>query len=239
MNKINIAICDDDEFFAQKLKTDIENIMLTSTKIIYFNIDVYSSGRKLLCNYNSDYSVCFLDICLDKEDGIGMGIKIKERYPDTILVFVTSFIDFSLEGYKANAFRYLLKDSLNNLLPECIDNIISKLSMEEATIQLMCQNSLANIKVNNIVYIESFLHNQIVHLSNGQKLECSMTLSDFEKQTSKHCFLKPHKSFIVNIKYIEYIKNYSIKLVNGESIPIAHNKYSLFKKTYLEYLACL
>lgn len=236
MKQLSIAVCDDDNFFAQDLKTKIEKIILAQTDNICLQIDVFCSATELLANYNSNYSICFLDICLNKDDGIATGIKLKELYPDTFLVFVTSFIDFSLLGYKANAFRYLLKFSLDNLLPECINDILKILNTEPHTIYVDSINDSIAINVDNIMYIESFRHYKVIHLSNLQQVTCRATLSDFESNTKHLTFLKPHKSFIVNAKFIAYIKNYNIYLTDKSVIPISRTRYNEIKSVYLQSL---
>ena len=239
MQRIKAAICDDDLFFALELKTKIENILLTSTINVTFDIDVFSSAKELLENYSSEYSICFLDICINEENGINAGIQLKTDFPDTILIFVTSFIDFSLDGYKANAFRYILKNSVDTLLPECVMESIKKLSLDVTSISLNVHGESVTIRANTIMYIESFSHQQMVHLSNGQSLECNMTLERFEKQVHKLSFIKPHKSFLVNCQYIEKFQNYTIILKDTSCIPIARNKYASFKRDYLQYLGSI
>jgi DNA-binding LytR/AlgR family response regulator len=233
MDTLNIAVCDDDVFFAQELKIKIENILLTSAPNITFIIETFSSARELLDNYSRNYSICFLDICLNKENGISAGIKIKKDFPDTILVFVTSFIDFSLEGYKANAFRYILKNSLDNLLPECIKDIIDKLREDAAIIDVNSYGNSISVRANTIVYIESYRHTQTIHLSDKNEIKCSMTLANLQEQTKPLSFIKPHKSYLVNVKYIDCVRKYEILLKTGATIPIALNKYNAFKKEYL------
>lgn len=239
MNKIKVAICDDDEFYTIDLKSKIENYAASSLNKTIFDIDIYSSGTDLLNNISNNYDVCFLDICMNEENGIDVGISLKKAIPDTILIFITSFIDFSLDGYKANAFRYILKNSIDLLLPECIDDIIKQLSVESSSIDVNIQGENISIKSKNIVYIESFLHNQIIHLCDDKKLDCNLTLADFEKQLTEQNFVKVHKSYLVNLNYVKNIQNNLAELVNGVTIPIAKHRFSDIKKLYLQFIADL
>ena len=48
-------------------------------------------------------------------------------------------------------------------------------------------------------------------------------------------FFRPHRSFLVNMEYIQNISSRSIKMVNDAEIPIPHGKCSEIKNTYMEY----
>ena len=48
-------------------------------------------------------------------------------------------------------------------------------------------------------------------------------------------FFRPHRSFLVNMEYIQNISSRSIKMVNDAVIPIPHGKCSEIKNTYMEY----
>ena len=61
-------------------------------------------------------------------DGITTAKKIRERGINSYIVFVTAYIDYSLEGYKVGAVRYLLKNGYNlqAAMEECLDAILEK-----------------------------------------------------------------------------------------------------------------
>ena len=48
-------------------------------------------------------------------------------------------------------------------------------------------------------------------------------------------FFRPHRSFLVNMEYIQNISSRSIKMVNDAEIPIPHGQCSEIKNTYMEY----
>ena len=50
-----------------------------------------------------------VDIELPDIDGIELGKRIKELYPQIVLVFITSYVEYAVKGYEAKADRYLLK----------------------------------------------------------------------------------------------------------------------------------
>ena len=67
-----------------------------------------------------------------------MAKRIREYDNNVYIVFVTAFIDYSLEGYKVDAIRYILKDSesLEKSMYECLNTITDRMSSIEQKIEL-------------------------------------------------------------------------------------------------------
>ena len=76
----------------------------------------------------------------------------------------------------------------------------------------------------------------LFHLGNGAVLESAGSLDDLAGQLMQYSnFFRPHRSFLVNMEYIQNISSRSIKMVNDAEIPIPHGKCSEIKNTYMEY----
>ena len=76
----------------------------------------------------------------------------------------------------------------------------------------------------------------LFHLENGAVLESAGSLDDLAGQLIQYSnFFRPHRSFLVNMEYIQNISSRSIKMVNDAEIPIPHGKCSEIKNTYMEY----
>ena len=76
----------------------------------------------------------FLDIDMPGIDGITAGRELRGRYPDLIIVYVTGYVQYARDGYSVAAFRYLLKDSLDEELPDCLRDIQQKLYAQQESI---------------------------------------------------------------------------------------------------------
>ena len=92
---LEIAICDDENIFAEKLKSIVADY-LDSMQIPY-KIDTYPSGKALL-NMDGDvkkYKIIFLDISMGEIDGISTARKIRAITDEPYIVFVTAFINYA------------------------------------------------------------------------------------------------------------------------------------------------
>lgn len=108
-----IAICDDEKIFRDDLKEILIRYM--TDRGIMLEIDTFSSGKEFveLGIEMVKYKIVFLDINMDELDGIMTAKKIRENSKDMFIVFVTAFVNYTIEGYKVDAVRYILKDNKN------------------------------------------------------------------------------------------------------------------------------
>ena len=129
-----IAICDDESLFAEELKELLADYLME--KGLVFEIDTYSSGEALvkLGIEVIRYTAVFLDINMEKIDGIKAAEKIREVSREVFIVFVTAHVNYSLEGYRLDAVRYLLKSNTNfsSTVNECVDALMDKLNYSVA-----------------------------------------------------------------------------------------------------------
>ena len=100
-----IAICDDEKIFRADLKEILTRYM--TDRGIMLEIDTFSSGKEFaeLGIEMVKYKIVFLDINMDELDGIMTAKKIRENSKDMFIVFVTAFVNYTIEGYKVDAVR--------------------------------------------------------------------------------------------------------------------------------------
>ena len=237
MKTLNIAICDDNRFYSVELKTKIENILFEHSPEFTANFGIYFTGEDILDSLQNPYDIYFLDICLNETNGIEIACKIKEHYPDSYIVFITSFIKFSLDGYRANAFRYILKDSIDLLLPECINAITTELTKSKQTITVHSTSGDIPIFTSKIMYIESSLHEQHIYLNTGHKITIVASMSSIKEQLNEDDFIQPHRSYLVNIAYIQQINNTYLELKTGTTIPVSKYRHNSLCLQFMQYIA--
>lgn len=222
---MKIVIVDDEKYFLKKLKIMVKNEFESLN--IECNIDTYSDENLFFDNFSDDYDILFFDIELTEINGIDIAKKLRLKGYNGFIIFVTSHINYSVLGYEVEAFRYILKADIDILLPECIKSIVKKISFNFFEI-----DSKNKIKVQNIIYIESNKHrlNFITNEEQSSNYTIYDKLDNIEKKFDAFNFLRIHKSYLVNVKYIVKIKKYKIVLVDGMILPISRSKYKNTEK---------
>jgi DNA-binding LytR/AlgR family response regulator len=90
------------------------------------------------------------------------------------------------------------------------------------------------ICVDDILYIEVFGAELDVHCKRGVVL-CSGTLVEAGDLLSSTDFYRSHRSFIVNLRYTTGIERYQFRMVNGDTVAVAKNRYAEVKAAFEEY----
>ena len=231
---INIAICED-EIEIQSL---IENYIYESLKDtnIEYKIQKYMSGEELLESNLKEIDILFLDIHMGKINGMETARKIRKADNKIEIIFITSLIDYVQEGYEVRAYRYLIKpieqEELKKHLLTCIEeNKITKSNY----IIINNKSNTYKIYAKEIKYIEVQKKYLSIHTIN-KKFDVRYSLSKIEKDLDLDEFVRCHKSFLVNLNYIENIKPNIAILDTLEEVPISRYRYKDTKARFLKFL---
>lgn len=232
---INIAICDDEELFLQKEQDIILKYMEKNG--YQYSIDQYLSGKQFLESNKVDkYDIVFLDVSMEEIDGMETARRIREFSSTVFLIFVSAFIVYSMEGYKVNASRYILKDdkTLDTAIEESLNAIIQNICALKKKHTFSFQEGRKEIDLSDIVYIESNLHKLIFHMNKSKKMQYSMyeKLDVIDTAIGQAGFCRIHKSYLVNMKYAEDIERYKMILTDGTNLSIAKTRYPAVKETF-------
>ncbi len=236
---IKIAICDDEPAFQKIMFDSIAHDM--EIRDVVYEIDTYDSGDALLeCGEGTrEYQVVFLDVSMGELDGIQTAVQLRNYSEDMIIIFVTAYMKYSIEGYRVNAFRYIIKDArtFEKAMEECIDAIFKKIEYVMPTYRCEFKEGERVIPSNQLIYIESNLHNALFYVMDGGVKTYSLkrTLNELEKELQNFNLIRLHQSFLVNPDYIKSIKLYQAYLKTGDVIPIPKARYKSVREKYTAY----
>ena len=232
---LRIAICDDEKYDRDRIQALLLEYLETHN--LNASIDLFSSGKEFLSERDNlvKYDIVFLDINMEEIDGIQTAERIRSFHSDTYLVFITSYIHYALEGYRVNAVRYILKETLDTALEECVDAILEKMRISYVTFSFI--QGERKLYTDNLLYVESRSHKSVFYyLENGQNIyEIYEKLDQIEERLEGFGFLRVHKSYLVNQKHIRQICNYRILLDTGEEIPVPRSRYQQTKEAFAAY----
>ncbi|WP_419743301.1 LytR/AlgR family response regulator transcription factor [Paraclostridium dentum] len=231
---IKITICEDEIEVRLLIENYIKNIL--DEEYIEYEVSKYCSGEELLEANLKDVDILLLDIKMDNINGMDVARKIRQSGSKMEIIFITSLIDYVQEGYEVKAYRYLLKpinlEELKKHLLTCIKDI--KLNKKN---YILIKNKANTYKINSneITYIEVQKKDMLIHTIN-KDFEVRYSLEKIEKDLNLDQFVRCHKSFIVNLNYVENIKSNIAILESGEEIPVSRYRYKDVKTKFLKFL---
>lgn len=237
---IHIAVCDNDHCFCRRLERYVSNYMIQSD--IPYHVDTFHTGEKFvdLGIELSAYTIVFLDVKMNRQNGIMIARKIREISKEIFIVFVTADVNYVLEGYKVGAVRYILKDTANlqNEIDECMSAIIEKINYKIIRKTYKFSEGTKEISLNRLLYIESRLHKLEFHIvEDGMKVYTMYeVLNNLASELEESGFVRIHQSYLVNLKHIKSIERYKAVLDNGVVLMIPKARYAEVKNKFAEYI---
>ena len=151
--KINILLCDDDKDFLQRISDAVAGQPVPPGASIC--ITKSSNPAEITDRQLSQYHIMFLDIDMDERSGMDIARRVRELHLDTVIVFVTNYPEFSMEGYEVRAFRYLLKQELEQKLANYFRDALAELPRDDKVLRFSASAESFNIPYKDILYLES------------------------------------------------------------------------------------
>lgn len=234
---LSILICDDDDGMIDTMRSIVESVLQKSGKKtrIHTCTDASLVSDQLL----SGCDIALLDIDLEEASYNGMDVarRMRTLRSDTVIIFVTNFIEYAPEGYEVQAFRYILKRDLHTDLKAVLPLALKQLNQETLPIQL--SGEIIRVPLDDILYLEVQQHNVTVvtrKLTPEQKQKeytFYAALSDLEERLEPLGFLRIHKSYLVNMKHLKKFQCREATLDNGMTLRVGEKSYSENKQKFL------
>ena len=227
---LQIAVCDDDVLECISLTDRIRRI-LNEMKIDCL-IKKFGSGKQL-ADFSGSFDIIFLDIMMTGLDGIETARALREKMFDKILIFFSSSKSYVFEAYDVEAFHYLLKPIDEGKLTAVLKKALSKTDMKSGRFIIINKDrEHKKLFLDDIYYFDIWGRKICAYSKNGET-EFYGKICELEKKLSGDYFFRCHKSYLVNLKYVNSYNAHEITLDNGAILPVAKRRYDGFCIAYL------
>lgn len=234
---IKAAFCDDDRSVLDELQSLLGRYCSKRGQEVAYAS--FCSSLELLAEIEKGvhYDILFLDIILSNENGITIAKEIRQYDSVVKIIFLTSSSEFAVQSYSVGAYYYQMKPIWEEIFFRLMDSAISACRQEQQySLILRCKSGITRIDLDRLEYCEVIGRTLLFHMANGKILEGTGSLDELCGQLTRYDnFLRPHRSFLINMEYIQRISYKTITMRSLAEIPIPHGKCSEIKNTYLKY----
>ena len=228
-----ICIVEDEVDQAELLKNYINRY--ANEHKLPFSIEHLSDGIDLVDDYKGQYDIILLDIQMKHLDGMAAAEKIRQMDSDVIIIFITSTVQYAVQGYAVDALGYVLKPvpytQFEQLFVKATQRVQAK--QKHVYIKVSVEDKQLKLDCESINYIESQRNNVILHC-NDQDYVTAGPLKRFEEMLSDHGFSKCHNAYVVNLSSVEGVQKEEVLLTNGVTLPISRAKKKEFMAALTE-----
>ena len=238
MAKILFAVCDDDQVVCEAIYSQVKSFFFLNG--IDSDGSTFYTPNKLLNEFNNKpYNLLFLDIDMPGFDGISTAKKIGESGLHPVIIFVSNLENRVFETFSVQPFSFIRKAHFKEDFQQTMQNYIETYISQEMslTIETNSQFKIQKLQINNIVFVESFKNIQRIHLNDKpEPLDVRITMNSIEQELKKYDFVRVHKGYLVNMRYIKKIEKNEIELSDGNKAYISRGKANDTKEAFAHYL---
>ena len=226
---IIVAICEDERYILEELRKKVEKYI--NRKSLDASIKTFTSGEELL-KAKKKFDIILLDLMLPGIDGLEVARQISCR---SRIIFVTSYREYAVEAFDANAVHYLVKPVTEERLFSALDRAVNQTEqMDNQALTLIKSGKTQVIFIRDILYCEVFNHQVRIHTVHGT-YDYFGTLDMLETKLDER-FFRCHRSFVVNMSCVAGQEKGVAILTNGERIFISRRKQTDFIQRVLNFL---
>ena len=213
---MNCIIVDDDKLSCKLLEGYV--IKYSSLNLVGVYNDPVTARNEISQQKNVD--LILLDIKMPEMDGFDLLGSLD--HPPNVIV-VSGGEEYALRAFDFNVVDFLLKPVTYARFCKAIDKVMRYFSPKEPPksgdeeIFIKKGSSLVKLKLREIVYVEA-LENYVTLNTGTDKYTIHFTMKAIESQLPSGVFIRVHRSYIINKKMIQAIKENSLDIMVGQTI---------------------
>lgn len=227
-----IALCDDNLEYLDLLSTRIQEYCAESG--IEVKLDCYRDSSQLddLIDEKKMYDAYILDIEMPNVSGIELAERIRALSEDVQIIFLTAYESYALQACNIHVFKYLLKEQLEQELPDTLSSLFDKLQMqdEHRLYRISNQRKYVRFHHRDIIYIRKEQKNAVFVLKGNKEEQERITLQELHKTLNDPELYLAERSLIININHVKRIVESRIYMTDGHELVIGKNNLADLKQ---------
>lgn len=234
---IRIAVVDDEEFWIKKIKQEISKSEFFYGDNIW--IDCFNSPEhllKVILEKKEYIDIVILDIDMPEISGFDVAKKLKENYPDMLILFCTVHEQYVYEAFQFQPFRYIRKEYIQQELYTAITaalRVIELRTDNSIVLKTVDENRMVNIS--EIMYFETNQRRCDVCLRDGSILNVRKNIKELIKEINDESFVRTHSGAVVNIKYVKSFSDFDVTLDNDKRIIVSRRNVKDVKSAITKF----
>lgn len=224
---MRIGICDDEQHDLTLLENYIHEFD-ESLEVMAF----LSSSALIQAFDQYFFDLVFLDIEMGTPNGFQIAQILMSKADAPLIIFVTNSNDYTIRGYEV-AFRYVKKPIVYETFCAAITAARDRITPQK--ISFIENGNTVILSIKDICYIEAFNYKATFHTVCGE-YHTRMSLKNLEETLFACSFARPHKSYLVNLNFVNNAAVKEITMVDDTKIPIGRNHKKAFEQVLQQFI---
>lgn len=226
---LNIVIVDDNDVLLSSLVNLVDSCMniphMTSAFSSVSEVAAYAQEDKI--------DILITDIKMPIINGVDLAQMLRNIHPAMQTIFISNYTTYVEDAFGAAPVYYLLKPITEERLKNALDLAVQQIQRANETLSIIVKGKAENVPIRSIKYLESRERYVYIYCAD-ECIQLLAKLDEIQRQLPIG-FIRPHKSYLVNLSWVKSISNYKIKLLNGIYIPCAKSRHKTVKEQIIKF----
>jgi DNA-binding LytR/AlgR family response regulator len=234
MADLTIAFCDDDQAIRNHIVQTV-TALFRQEGITLATLDFSTSQELLTAMGHVSFDVLFLDIDMPGMDGVEFGRQFRQIGGRADIVFVSNMAERVYDVFSVHPWGFVRKDHFDQEIPQVIAAYAASLRTRVSQVVLHDADGKTHIiQPDTVVYIESAgkLQNLICQGSDTP-FAVRSSLMELEETFAPLGFIRIHKGFLVNYRFVQKITSRGVVLDTGTVLPVGRDRLQAVRERYL------
>ena len=234
---IKIAFCDDDMEVLHQMNELLDRYRVERNEDITYV--AFQSPFELLTEIEKGIrpDILFLDVVMPGQNGMDVAKEIRQYDTNMKIIFLTSSKEFAFDSYEVKALQYLLKPVSPNQLWSIMNDFMVLIKNQKEIFVARTSDGFCKIALEDTNYLEAQNKSVLVFPHNGTSIEIRELFSRCEEIfTLEQGFFRCHRSYIINLNFVNQFTKNSVTMTNGVTLPISRSRSLAFKEAYFTYM---
>lgn len=219
---MNILVCDDNEGYLSQIGNIVKEWMERNDidGETFFSSDIQAIIR--VAGF-TEYQIAFLDVEMPDMSGLELAGMLREKNPDIIIIMVSNYTNYVYDAFSLQVYSYIYKEDMDIRISDVLDKAKAEIYDSSRMFTYKVQRESYMISVRRIKYFEVNKHHTGLYTEN-EMIEFVEAIKDVEARLDKNIFVRINRNNIINVRYIEEIREDYVLLAGDIKLPLS-NKY--------------
>lgn len=232
---MNIAVCDNDEFYVDSIVKKINSVK--ETQDIKINVDSFKNSVDFIEKFcEKKYDLVYLEIELGAANGIDIAEMIHKIKPSTMIIFISKYSEYVNLSFVVKAFQFLKKPLKEGLFISELERAIKQYrSLRKSFVFQTYQGNFV-FNIDDIMYMETAYREYRIHTLDRSYYGSINAVKSIKDELLEYDFYRIQRSFFINLTHVSRFDNTTVTMKNGDVLTLSRKKYKDFKTQFYKFL---
>ena len=235
-DRLRVAVCDDDQAALGIIASSLKDVF--ATQGVDASTSLFSSAEELAATMPTRrYDLLLLDIDMPGLNGITFGRTLRENHDKVDIMFISNREDKVFDSLRVSPVGFIRKSRFLEDMSEVVGSYLAarKERHRQSVVVLKDVDRVYPVALDRIVYVEGQRKKQLVHVEGWDApISLTRTMGELEEELAGEGFIRIHKGYLVNYRFIQVIDGGDVVLLGGERLPVSRRKERETKERILE-----